>query len=102
MPIGMPHVLNELIPRLPLPRPRGAIAFPGLCFNDLDKLGVVFRHPAIDIAEEGRVVPEFLGAGQPRRKRLAHPGAFRGQVCKYEILSLKIASPFVWSCWGRV
>ena len=70
----MPHVFNEFIPRLPLPGPRGAVAFPGLCFDDIHKAVVILRHPAIDIVEEGRVAPDLIGTGEPRCKRFAHPG----------------------------
>ena len=52
----MPHVLNEFIPRLPLPCPRGAVAFPGLCFNDLDKHGLhVFAEPSPGMLQFGVV-----------------------------------------------
>ena len=52
-----PHLVDEGVPSLTLSRPRLVVISAG-CFADgLDKSGVIFVHPAVDIVEESVVIP---------------------------------------------
>jgi hypothetical protein len=46
-------------------------------FDDPDVLGVVFFHPAIDVVEEGIVIPNCFSVHDPGGQGLADPGVTR-------------------------
>ena len=55
--VFFPHLVDESIPCLPLPRPRFVVVSAGRFFDGLNKDCFIFVHPAVDIVEERIVIP---------------------------------------------
>src|SRR5262249_17110694 len=98
--ICLPHIVNECVLRklplqpvtgLSLPLPVGTVVEPGLSFDLLHCLGVVFSHPPIDVVEKCWIVPN-AEALQPAHRQSLSDARDRGTTAA--IASPSCSSPF--------